>query len=124
MVVDSQTLTIYSDNYAILTFALPSGETFDPAGGDVAKFSIARISGGGPLRQDPVFEKAASLTLVAVDPGVATVEILSTDLPGVEFAPAGDVTYHFQVEHTDSSNRPVVIAEGTIKVKVNVEETI
>lgn len=128
MVVTGQSIELYTDNFATLTFTRPAGETFDDAN-DVVKFTIARLSGSSPLRQNPLFELSSdgaqiALTTPATDPGVATVTIEETDLPGATFAPAKDVDYHFQVEHTDVLGNPVMIAEGTITLKVNVEETI
>lgn len=137
MAVADQTDMMYAGNYHELRWPV----IFDDDGnvkdltGRIVKFALARFNSAGvPLREDPV------LSFASDDPGTPQVTIPDPTPTGPPFtgdlhvlvvlepvdtealAPAKDVDFYFELEVFESDqSRPVVVATGTLTIKLNVE---
>ena len=133
MAVESQSWEAFANNDVTLSWAkITDSEANDPTDakdltGRIVKFSLARISGGEPIRANPLLDFAsddvgAQVTIPNPDGSVAPhvqVAILAADT--IDLAPK--VTeYNVQLEVFESDETiPVIVATGTLKIKPNVD---
>jgi hypothetical protein len=135
MVVADQTDTMYADNYHTLEWQalLDGGGAVLDLTGRIVKFALARFNSAGvPLRENPVLDFASDdvspqVTVPNPNPDIDTgpfphviVELLPVDT--ATLAPVKDVAFYFELEVFEGDgSRPVVVATGTLTVKLNVE---
>jgi hypothetical protein len=135
MAVADQAVTMYAGNYHALRWATildEDGEVQDLTG-KVVKFALARFNAAGnPLREDPVLDftsvgVGSQVTIPNPDPDPETgpfpqVQVELEPVDTEELAPTKDVDFYFELEVFEGDlSRPVVVATGTLTVKLNVE---
>jgi hypothetical protein len=127
MVVANLTTFLYAGNRRILRFTVTDEDTAGSPAYDlttsVVKFALAAFGGNGlPLKKNPKLDFSsldASPQVVITTPASGIVEVTLLEADTENLPPAN---YYFELEvFNNTQTQSVVVATGTLEVRVNVE---